>query len=379
MSKSSLFILYGDSDFDGRARRMLEMAEFFGPVAILDASVNPLGAGHEPSRRRALLRPHWGAVRRHIVFWTQAIREVFRRRPDVVYAQNFFSTLPAWVAARLTGAQFIYDAYELIVPEPGKKFPFRDRFWYLLERLTVPRADLVIAANRERAKIMADHYHLSRQPTYMRNIPQRVEVTKNQQAAATEMYPALKKTTEDEIIIIYQGDVTFRRRLDIFIDVMAVLPSNYRLVVVGDGADAAKFAQLATAKLAKNRFSALGRVPNDLLPSITVHADIGIVSYSYEGWNNLYCAPNKVFEYAFAGLPVIASSQPTLKPLVSELKIGKLFGPEDEPAEIADKILSIAGKLTEENVGRLLASYNNAIEVKRVRDRIENTRIDPKQ
>jgi glycosyltransferase involved in cell wall biosynthesis len=379
MSKSSLFILYGDSDFDGRAKRMLEMAEFFGPATILDASVNPLQAGHEPSRRRVVLRSHWGPVRRHIVFWSQVIREVFRRRPDVVYAQNFFSTLPAWVAARLTGARFIYDAYELIVPEPGKKFIFRDRFWYLLERLTVPRADLVIAANRERAEIMAEHYHLLRQPTYMRNIPQWVEVTSDQQAAAIEMYPVLRKTTEDEITIIYQGDVSFRRRLDIFIDVMVILPANYRLIVVGDGADAVRLAQMASAQLAKDRFSALGRVPNDLLPSITVQADIGIVSYSYDGWNNLYCAPNKVFEYAFAGLPVIASSQPTLKSLVSELKIGKLFELEDEPAVIADKILSINGKLTEEDVGRLLASYNNAIEVKRVRRGVENIWNDPKQ
>lgn len=162
MSKSSLFILYGDSDFDGRAKRMLEMAEFFGPVAILDASVNPLEADHEPGRRRAVSQSHWGAARRHMVFWAQAIREVFRLRPDVVYAQNFFSTLPAWVAARLTGVRFIYDAYELIVPEPGRKFLFHDRFWYLLERLTVPRADLVIAANRERAEIMAEHYQLPR-------------------------------------------------------------------------------------------------------------------------------------------------------------------------------------------------------------------------
>ncbi len=110
---------------------------------------------------------------------------------------------------------------------------------------------------------------------------------------------------------------------------------------MGDGPDLLHLQDLAAEVTRQGRFAVLGRVPNHLLPAITAQADVGIVTYPYEGLNNIYCSPNKIFEYAQAGLPVVATEQPPLKEMVESYGIGELLGRDDGPMEIADTLRNV--------------------------------------
>lgn len=365
-----LVILYGDIDFDGRVKRILEIAQSLGDVYLIDAAIRPASTSNHTDyeHQRVVLQKTWSPGRRHLTFWRFVLDQARIWRPDLIFAEDFFTTLPGWLAAKRSAAKLVYDAHELMVPESGKPMSRRQRFWYTLESFVVPRANLVIAANPERAEIMAEHYRLKCSPTYMRNIPEPREVTSEQRKAALQTYPMLQRTSSDDRIILYQGDVSLSRGLDRFVEALNYLPSNTRLVIAGAGPDLGRLVDLAKDHIKNGRFVALGRVSFDTLPAVTQLADIGIVTYPYDGLNNIYCAPNKIFEYVQAGLPVISTDQPPLKKLNDSYKIGNLVTKDMKANEIAKLIHHITpfNEAFSENRTNLLKDYSNVKEKMRV-------------
>ena len=334
-----LFLLYGSIEFDGRVRRMQQIAAEIGEVYTLDTGLGQSATTERANHERMLLKPHWSIVRRHLSFWRDAVSAARRVRPDIIVAEDFFCSFPAFLAARTCGARLVYDAHELIVPAPGESLSWRNWFWYRLERFVAPRCDYIVAANPERAEIMQQHYGLSRKPDYMRNIPAAKQVTDAERADALTRYPALKRRSSNEKILIYQGDVSLRRGLGRFIEALEHLPSEWRLIVVGSGPDLDALKEMAAPLQAAGRFDALGRLPNQDMPAVTVHCDVGIVTYPFEGLNNIYCAPNKIYEYMLAGLPVIASNQVTIASLLNDLPYGEMFAKEVGAETLAGKII----------------------------------------
>jgi hypothetical protein len=158
--KKILMILYRDLDFDGRAARMVEVVNPLGALTVLDATWKPLPDNAPKWRKRVVLGANWGKAKRHLVCLWRTIVEARRLKPDIIVAENFFSTFTGWLAARLTGVPVVYDSYELMLTLPQEPAPFQFRFWGGLERLMAPHMDLVLAANPERAAEMQKAYGL---------------------------------------------------------------------------------------------------------------------------------------------------------------------------------------------------------------------------
>jgi glycosyltransferase involved in cell wall biosynthesis len=375
-----LILLFGTLEYDGRAQRMLAILKGLGHVTVVDIAdqgADQIIEKTDVHRVQVCLPKRVNKIRRHMLFWWVALRTARRTRPSVVVAENFFTTLPGWISARLCRAKLVYDAYELIIPDPTRLMSKRDYFWYLLERWTVRRADLVIAANEERSSLMAAHYHLKQAPVVMRNIPQRIE-TGVQDNTVLQRYSELSRRTPDEVLVLYQGDVTLARGIGRFVEALRYLPPRFRLVVVGGGPDLDRLKVQVKAHGREGQFTALGRVPHRLLPAITRLADVGIVTYSFQGLNNIYCAPNKIYEYAQAGLPVVATSQPPLRRLVESYGIGRLVGEHDSPEEVAAVIREVAENKARytEALLRFLQDHKWEDEAKRVRAALDSILVE---
>jgi glycosyltransferase involved in cell wall biosynthesis len=83
-------------------------------------------------------------------------------------------------------------------------------------------------------------------------------------------------------------------------------------------------------------------VPQAELLDHTRGADIGVIPYLPVGLNNRYSAPNKLFEYMAAGIPIVASRLPELTRFVDGLRIGRTVEPGD-PRALAAAVNGLLG------------------------------------
>jgi len=366
-----LIFLFGNINYDGRVQRLLEVVEPLGAYDLLDSENVKSSKEYGGWRREIKAFVKKGKITRHLYFWSAAIMEALRKHPKVVIGCDYFTALPALVASRLAGAMLIYDAHELIIPENGKRMCGRNFFWYILEKLIVKRADLVIAANQDRSRMMKDHYGLPVLPTVMRNIPP----SREDDVHATEvndLYPDLLRRDASEKLILYQGGVSLARGIERILYALDFLPESYRFIIAGDGMDLPRLKKIGKRFECKGRFTALGKIENRLMTSIARFADVGIITYPFEGLNNIFCAPNKLFEYAHAGLPVVATNQPPLRRAIEAFRIGEVVTKTDSPRQIAQLLMKVAEnkKDYQQQIKLFLAANRWEDEASRVREAV---------
>lgn len=352
---SCLFILYDTLEYDGRARRFIELLRASADLCLADLAVDSgnlispckenqsgkyLPEEHLSKHVRIVMTNKMSAFRRHIRFWRLVVAEARAIEPRLVVAQDYFTLFPAWLAARLCRAKLVYDAHELVIPGADAASNLRSHFWYSLEKLLIRQADLVIAANRDRARIMQRHYKLPLPPVVLRNLARSLD-QQTGQGSLLEKYPQLKRCP-GERLLLYQGAVRAERGLGRFIDALTYLPPHYRLIIAGGGSGLNSLRAAALHHEREGRLAFLGPVENRFLPAMAEAADVGLVAYPFRGLNNIYCASGKIYEYLQAGTPVVSTSQPPLRELVEEYRIGRLIDQGDSPPQLASLIQDVA-------------------------------------
>ena len=140
---------------------------------------------------------------------------------------------------------------------------------------------------------------------------------------------------------------------------------KYRIVGQGEYRDEL---EIFSTKLAiQSRVHFLGSIPYSRLMNYTISATIGFsliepLSQSYE-----YALPNKIFEYAAVGLPVIATDLPEMKKAIIENKLGYCvtFGDHIILIKTVEKILKEAVEFKYKPNDKLFweAQANNFLEI----------------
>ena len=261
-------------------------------------------------------------------FGRHLVASLRREHFDAVYVHDFNLAPLIPIIKASFPHPIIYDAHELIVGD--RRGEGVNPAWVAAERLAVRLVDLTIVANPERAAVMAAHYSFRRQPLVVENIAVSSKASAADLSRGIALPPAATR-------IVYQGDVTLSRGLGAVIDACGDLAAETRMLVVGGGAGLEGVQAYAAAGASSGRVDFLGKVPATALPSILSACDLGIVTYPAVGLNNIYCAPNKVFEYASAGIPMVASDHPPLVRLVEGGGIGRVFD-RSNPGSIAPAI-----------------------------------------
>jgi len=83
-----------------------------------------------------------------------------------------------------------------------------------------------------------------------------------------------------------------------------------------------------------DRVRFLPPVPPGELRGYTASADVGITLLEPTCLNHFFARPNKLFEYAFAGVPVLAANLPEIRSVVKGLDLGAIVDSSD-PGDIA--------------------------------------------
>nr|WP_240978512.1 glycosyltransferase [Longimicrobium terrae] len=326
--------VYNDLATDGRVQRAARAlaGDFDVRVAYPAAS----GAAYRAEGYEAAAIPVRGAGPVRLARFSAAVLALARRtRPAVVYAHDYYLSAVGALAARLAGAALVYDAHELIVPEPDIPVDRRDRFFYRMEKRSIHRAGLVIVANRARGEVMRSHYGLADEPLVVRNIPE-----------APHPVSAIHRSDAGGVRLVYQGYMDEGRGIGVFIDALALLPPEFRLEFIGGGPGLAALRARAERMGVGGRMEFAGPIPRDALDARVRACHIGLIAYVAPDRNNRLCAPNKLYEYAQAGVPVVALGSPYLAGMVREGGVGTALATEDvSPERVAAAIRELAGSL----------------------------------
>jgi len=268
-------------------------------------------------------------------FWSfTAHRQMLERALAVgadVYHANDWDTLPVAVrAARQTGARVVYDSHELAVEESDRPawrllFP---RYIRRLEGESIGRASAVITVAEGIADALQHQYHLPVRPTVVRNTPPYV---------ATSYRPP-----GNEISVLYQGLLNPDKGVDRLIRSVRLWRPEFRLVIRGFGAPRyeAHLRQLASGPEGSDRIVFEPAVPMTELVSAASTADVGIHPLPAVNRQTRFALPNKLFEYAMAGLALCVSGAPEMRGVVERYDLGTTFA-DAEPETIAGTVNSL--------------------------------------
>lgn len=242
------------------------------------------------------------------------------KRPDVVHAHDV-NTLPtAWLAAALSGARLVYDAHEISTDREGYR-PVRNLVAGIEKRL-MPRADAAITTTTLRAKFFARAYGVPR-PLVLANMPRLAEIPRS-----SRIRDALRLNREWPIVL-YQGGIQQGRGLERLAQAAEHVPDAY-FVFIGGGRLEPVLRGIVAARGLEERVRFIRTLPLDELPAYTASADVGVQPIENTCLNHYTTDSNKLFEYAMAGLPVIASDLPEISRVVRRHELGLLVTPGDD-------------------------------------------------
>ena len=178
---------------------------------------------------------------------------------------------------------------------------------------------------------------------------------------------------EKRRIIIYQGVFYNDRDLDNFVEAVLKLNNKYVLYLMGKETDYKKNLCTTGGDTVVN--IPYIKPPYHLL--ITKYAYIGILPYKAAHFahhakiNALYCAPNKLFEYAAYGIPMIGTDMPGLVLPFYRYGIGYVCRPYTV-SKIIENIALIEKNYTE--MSSCCIQYYNSINMDQIVNDIINVK-----
>ncbi|MBC3758490.1 glycosyltransferase family 4 protein [Hyunsoonleella sp. SJ7] len=264
-----------------------------------------------------------------------------KQKADLYIAIGIEDLVIIYFVTKLTGAKFIYSANEL---EGDRKRASNLKLNQKLnnvvikvERFILKKAECVIAADIERAKLMERWYKLDKVDV-VRNVPIPEEI------AESDLIRKKLNIPEDQKVLLYQGLLASGRGLEVAIEACSKIKSdNSHLVFLGFITDSYKEKLVRLARENNlDRFHILPPVPWRELLFWTKSADISLALIENVSISYYLAAPNKLYESIMVGIPYIASDFPEIRHVQRVAKSGILVDPENvnEISKAIDKLIS---------------------------------------
>jgi glycosyltransferase involved in cell wall biosynthesis len=199
----------------------------------------------------------------------------------------------------------------------------------LLEKFSSYSIDRWIVSNDERKKIIIEQFSKARC----------IHVVPNScfdyYSYAQLKSGQIEHINQKQITYIYQGTCDiYRRKLKEIIYGFSRVGSDVRLLLALGGAAKEQVTlelkkYMESLDYSKNiKFLDFVQYPEHFI--VAKKADVGIMFYDIDAsLNYRYCAPNKLYEYAMLGLPILSSQQDHLSVEIEGNNFGKCIDPKD--------------------------------------------------
>ncbi len=237
-----------------------------------------------------------------------------RQKPDLVHCHDTLA-LPLGVFIKLfTRAKLVYDAHELESDRNGlTKLQSKLTLW--VEKLFWPFVDRLIVVSpsiqvwyRENIGIKTSSVILN-SPLYVKD-----------DSISYDYLRGKFSIPLDRPIFIYVGILGKGRGLDLIAQAFSHPDVTAHVVFLGYGE---LLDQLQLIAVMHSNFHLHEAVPHAQVVPIVKSADFGLCLVENVSLSDYYCLPNKLFEYCFAGVPVLASDFPDIRTVLEEYDVGE--------------------------------------------------------
>lgn len=242
---------------------------------------------------------------------------------DLFGAIDLDTIVPHFLAARIKGRKFTYDAHEYFpeLPEIIHR-PFVHWVWQKVEQSIVPHIQHAYTINQSYADLFKAKYgtHFS--------------IVRN----ATILQPLII-TEKTEKYILYQGAVNVGRGVEEMIRAMQYI--DCKLYICGKGDVYQDCLELVKQLNLQEKVRFFGFVPPKQLRAITLKATLGFTFFTKEGMSYYLSLANRFFDYFHAGVPQLCVDYPEYRRINEQFEIALLLKDLDvmKIAEAVNRLL----------------------------------------
>lgn len=231
-------------------------------------------------------------------------------------------------------ARWVYDAHEFVagLSQYGSRTKAKIAAYVDLEAEYITSAAEVITVTEPLADELQRRYHLPRTPDVVMNSPVLGAATRPVERGVREVCGL----ADDTELLVYSGGITAARGIGTALEALTLLPETHlALVCVPHTQTHAvrEFQTMAGDLGVASRVHFLDPVRPDEVTAFVRSADIGLLPLRHFGSHEVALA-NKLFEYLYAGLPVLVSDCKAQADFVREHEVGAVHT-ADDPADLA--------------------------------------------
>ncbi|WP_213253041.1 glycosyltransferase [Bradyrhizobium sp. sBnM-33] len=244
--------------------------------------------------------------------------------PDLIVAADLETLPAATVVAGDVGSFCIFDAHEYW-PYSYTDFQFWEiEFWIGLERQLSQLANLRVTVSPQFADIMTAEYQCE-----FLTLPNCARLCESEGLDLENAYA--RRATQGLLKIAFLGGFAEGRGIEETLHAFVHVKSAAKLILRGrDNPYRHKLIKLARSLgLGEDRVSFPPAVPESELIRTAAEADVGLIPYNPAYYVYRYCCPNKLSQYAAAGLPILSSRTEYVAGIVRREGIGRVVDISD--------------------------------------------------
>ena len=304
-------------------------------------------------------------VIRHAIVFLELFMRMFlicvKYKPDLIHC-NDTVVLPIGVFLKiLKGCALVYDAHELesdrngLSPLLGKVIFFIEKkLWRYLDGLIVVSPSILNWYQKKFPVIPSE---------VVLNSPQIERVSSSRNDYLRDKFDI----PTSDLIYIHVGILAPGRGIDNYVRAFKS-QANAHLVFLGYGTLFKKLSDLAAVE---SNIHIHDPVDHEEVVSIIKAADVGLCLIENVSLSDFYSLPNKLFEYAFAGLKIVGSNFPDITEVLTKYQLGLSVEPTSEGVLDAIRYFETHGIIDEANqddlselawdaqLNKLLSLYRN--------------------
>jgi len=251
------------------------------------------------------------------------------RPADLLLSNDLDTLLPNYLVHKFKQIHIVYDSHEYFTATPELvDRPKVQWIWKWIEKTIVPKLKNCITVNYSIANLFEQEYHVPFR--VVRNIPDR---HKHAGIISREMLSVPENT---KIVLLQGSGINVQRGAEEAVEAMQYL-DNVLLLIVGGGDVLPVLKKMVIELSLENKVKFVQRQTPEKLAGFTAIADIGLTIDKDTNINYRFSLPNKLFDYIYAGVPVLASPLIEIKNIIEQYDTG-MFIENHDPKHIAETI-----------------------------------------